>query len=282
MFDEVPNIRLNRRSLKFTPRGVDWIPYTIAPNAVAIQIFAVGGGGGGGRGFTGIAGAARGGGGGGGGGGIFRAVLPTILLPDTLFLQPGAGGLTTVAGGASIIGLRASNGTTTNIYTVGGGGTGGTGTGAAAGAAGSGGVIGTNGMFSDYGPFLSVAGGAGVAGGTPTTAGTSVTPTRVCNGGAGGAGCTGADLAGGNVTATGFFPLISGGGVSGGEGFSGLTSWKPFFASGGSGAGSFNAGVGGKGGPGGVGSGGGGGGGGTTGGDGGRGGDGVIFITEIF
>ena len=83
------NIRLSKRTRVFTTKGVDWQTYTIPPEILALSIFMMGAGGGGGNGFAAAAAAARGGGGGGGSGGLFRCVVPTLLLPDTLFLQPG-------------------------------------------------------------------------------------------------------------------------------------------------------------------------------------------------
>ena len=122
MFSQQPNILQDRRTIIFNAKGADWQAYNVSPNAVAIQIFMMGAGGGGGNGFTAAAGTARGGGGGGGSGGLFRAVIPTLLLPDTLFLQPGVGGGSGVAGGASVIASRPPTATAFNIYTVGGGG----------------------------------------------------------------------------------------------------------------------------------------------------------------
>jgi hypothetical protein len=115
--------------------------------------------------------------------------------------------------------------------------------------------------------------------------GTTITwaATGVFNcGGAGGAGTTSADFAGGAITGSGPVPTIAGGLAGSNRGNDGFSKFLPPAFTGGSGGGSSNTGVGGAGANGRFGSGGGGGGGGTTGGTGGLGGPGLVIITHIF
>lgn len=259
-------------------------------------------GGGGGGGHTAAAGNQRGGGGGGSSSGQWRLEIPTILFPDYLIVEIGAGGL----GGAAT--FDGSDGTATKLYwpsqattlisvppglkglkgdgTVGG--TGGTaGTAAAVTAA-----------LSQLGVVISIGGVAGAVG--HASAGGNSVIAFVFSGGASGAGATSADAtaAGGtNAIPSGYayMPNIGGGtggaagGNPGGHGYQvmpadiygGLSSATPMWFMGGAGGGSSGtSGVGGRGGDGNNGSGGGGGGGGVTGGAGGNGGDGIaIFVS---
>jgi hypothetical protein len=71
------------------PRGVNWV-----------YIIAVGGGGGGSTGGR-AASTTGGGGGGGGSGGQTTLLIPATFLPDTLYIQTGAGGAASTTGAAS-------------------------------------------------------------------------------------------------------------------------------------------------------------------------------------
>ena len=262
----------------------------------------IGGGGGGGGGFTGVAASARGGGGGGGSSGIATLTIPLIYLPDTLYIQVGAGGAGVGSGGGtagsgvnSTISLRPSTGLViankilqSNSATVPTGG--GTGTAAAVGAAGAAGAINTIATtpLAQFGQSSFIAGQAGAAGGAvagaigpPATI--PVTGVRTMGGG-GGAGTTAADFAGSIVTAItdSFLADMRPAGAAAGSnpGSGGQMLWKPFWSFCGLGGAASNAGVGGNGGPGAYGSGGGGGGGGTTGGVGGNGGNGIVIIVS--
>ena len=113
---------------------------------------------------------------------------------------------------------------------------------------------------------------------------TSIATTSILTqGGAGGAGTTSADFAGGIITAitSSYLSEIRPQGAAAGSnnGSGGFLHRAPFFSFAGLGGSSSNAGVGGLGGNGGRGSGGGGGGAGTTGGRGGDGGGGIVIMT---
>lgn len=254
-----------------------------------VFIWMCGGGGGGGGGFSAASGNARGGGASGASAAMLRLIIPAIFLPDLLFIQVGLGGVGGIAaangsnGGASIISLSNTL-TSANLFmNANGGGLGNAGTGAAGGVAG---VAGTTSAIStmvlaSLGMYLSVAGDNGKVGGGVANVGVAFVPlanTTTLGGGGSGAGSTASQAAGGDITGAGIINTIPGGLASGGRGSDGIVLQQPFIATGGSGGGSFNTGVGGNGGNAAIGSGGGGGGGGTTGGSGGRGGDGYVLI----
>lgn len=264
----------------------------------------IAGGGGGGGGFSRAAGADGGGGGSGACSGIVRFNCPAVFLPDTLYIQVGDGGLGGVASGAGGAGLNSFVLTSrtavlpniicySGVNTPGGGGGG---TGAAAGGAGTVPTIALIQPCNAWGIWMALAGNAGVLGGLHTgQAGTNVVAwaNNALGIGAGGAGSTGANFAGGNVSPTALLDignqgiyhnainLASGGAAGGGNGDPGACRITPLFNSGGAGGGSNDAAVGGAGGNGGYGSGGGGGGAGTTGGRGGNGGSGLVVIVTI-
>jgi len=235
---------------------------------------------------------------GGGSGGVSRALYNAQQLPDRLYIQVGLGG----AGGASLTvgspGTRswvalqpavvAQNLVQGSGAAVAAGGTSGTGTSAAGETI----VTQTTSTFLTLSNFI---GTAGVnAAGSLTAQAPNITPLTsqiTCPGGGGSAGIPNA-LSGGSILSSSFSPLISGGagtvvsGSIGGNGADGITSWKPFFSTGGAGGGNSISGSGGNGGNGGIGSGGGGGGGrsllsGAVGGRGGRGGDGLVVIISF-
>lgn len=281
-----------------TVTNTQWRTWRKPPGKTMCHIFCLGGGGGGGGGFTAAAAAARGGGGGGGSSGQTSVTIPLAFLPDTLYIQSGAGGQGVGSGGGtagsgilSYVAI-APNTTASNVVAVSGAAGavgGGTGTGAAVGAAGTAGTIATIGAMplAAMGQYTLLAGQAGAAGGAVAGAvgGAATIPVTGlrCMGGSGGAGTTSADFAGGLFTAitdsrlSESRPATPAAGSNNGSG--GFTIWKPFFNFAGGGGSASNAGVGGAGGNGAFGSGGGGGGGGTTGGRGGDGGPGIVIIT---
>jgi hypothetical protein len=262
------------------------------------QIICLGGGGGGGGGFSGAATTNRGGGGSGGSSGIARLTLPIALLPNTLFIQVGAGGVGGAAGttgGNGIISFVAiaPNTTVTNLVATsdqsnaGQGGGGGSGSGA--GAGGSAGNLPRiqDAPLAGLGQHEFLIGIIGVSGGVQTGAngGAIAIPTtgQIVMAGSGGAGVTTTEFAGGAFTAitdswlSQQRPATPAVGSNNGSG--GPQLWTPFFNFGGGGGSSSNAGAGGMGGNAAHGSGGGGGGGGNPGGVGGNGGDGIVIIT---
>jgi hypothetical protein len=278
------------------PRGVDMV-----------MILCVGSGASGGGGLTNSAGTARGGGGGGGGGGFSRLLIPALLVPDVLFVQPGVGGASVGAGtlgnsgNSSIIAVSpqgafsASNYLLVSNNSVAVGGAAGTAAGSNAGGNGATVFVSSVGVFANVGMFQAVAGGAGSASGAISGANGAIgvqiqwqaSGNSVSLGGCGGGtvGSNNTDFAGGQFLGNGtpiIFPTIAGGAAGGGAGQPGQLFQKPFRVSGGTGGGTFGTGVvvGGRGGDGVIGCGGGGGGGGVTGGAGGRGGDGYVLIVS--
>lgn len=275
--------------------------------ASMVMMIAIAGGGGGGGGVTRTAGSAGGGGGGGACSGITRFITSAIFLPDELYVQVGVGGQ---GGEAGASGSNGTAGTNSYILTsktavlpnivcysgVNAPGGGGGGTAAAAGAAGTVPTIAVTQPINALGEWFSIVGLVGVAGGAQTGAvGASVTAWGALplSPGAGGAGCTTTDFAGGAQTATAAVDITSQGwytnaagnlaaaGTAAGthpNGSAGISRITPFLNCGGSGGGSNNSGTAGNGGDGGIGCGGGGGGAGTTGGRGGNGGDGLVVI----
>lgn len=289
-----------------------WQTWIRRKNTTMVMMIVIGGGGGGGGGFSRAAGSAGGGGGGGACSGIARFICPAIFLPDTLYIQVGDGGLggaagqaggsgdnsfivthRPISGGAGTIPLIPNLVCYSGVNQPGGGGGG---SGAASGAGGTVPTVAVTQPCNIWGHWFAIVGTVGVAGGAQTGAvGTSITSawgTIPLSPGAGGAGCTTTDYAGGSIQVANvadfggiYFPTgadgvvkagtAAGAGVNGGGG---VSIWKPFYQSGGSGGGSNNSGQAGHGGKGGIGCGGGGGGAGTTGGRGGDGGNGLVVI----
>jgi len=218
------------------------------------------------------------GGGGGGSGGVVRALFPSNVLPDTLFIQPGPGGAIATVGNAanngnkSFVSITPSSAVTMNIVCT---------SGNAAAAATAGETIATvaNAGLLSLGNFIAIAGqGGGQA------AGIAPLGTTITCGGAGG-GASSLISLGFSISSTSISPGINGG-VSGSivNGDSGILSWKPFYSLGGAGgSGTLNASLAGNGGDGAMGSGGGGGGTSSTtsAGNGGRGGDGLVIIATF-
>ena len=261
----------------FFARGTtDWQTWQKPRNCKFIWMMCIGGASGGGPGSNNISGFQ--GGSGGGSGGVVRALFPSNVLPDTLFIQPGPGGAIAIVGNAqtsgnkSFISITPSSAVTMNIVCT---------SGNAAAATTSGETIATvaNAGLLSLGNFIAIAGqGGGQAAGI-TPLGTTIT----CGGAGGGASSVGG--VGFSISSTSISPGINGG-VSGSivNGGSGILSWKPFYALGGAGgSGTLNASLAGNGGNGAIGSGGGGGGTSTTtsAGNGGRGGDGLVIIATF-
>lgn len=282
-----------------TVTNLQWNTWRKPRGKSMCNIICIGGGAGGGGGLTGTAASARGGGGGGGSSAISKVTVPLNLLPDVLYVQVGAGGLGVGSGGGVAGGGTLSyvaifpNTTASNIIAVSGaavpsGGVSGTAAGGGNGQAGGTVAAIANMPLAGLGIYVFIAGQIGANGGAHTggvgqSSSIPVTgnPTM---GGAGGAGVTAADFAGGGITAIAgsllseMRPALPAAGTFNGS--SGVISWKPFFSFCGCGGSSANATAGGAGGDGAYGSGGSGGGGGTTGGKGGDGGCGIVIITS--
>jgi len=334
-FFNLPN--LESQNTFFFANGSSWQVWNKPVNCKFVYIFAIGGGGGGGGGRTSALTTATGGGGG-GSSSITKGLFPANMLPDRVYIQVGNGGAGGVGSGVGSAGelsyiSLALNFTNLNILIqsgsegaggggahqpaaqlgqrrqmailiqsgsegAGGGGAGGT---SVRGTGGVGGTVWSNNsfVFGNLGLITTDVGQAGANGGVQTADGDSLTPTRICTGGAGGGGVSsgtaGASHLGGNITGSGFLSSIIGGindatdgTKNGNNGYQSLNSLAtsydtPMFFTGGAGGGSCNTSgrVGGAGGFGSYGSGGGGGGGSynATGGAGGNGGDGLVLIT---
>lgn len=246
------------------PSGINYVAFTI-----------IGGGGGGGRTTNSATGA---GAGGGGSGGITNILLPAFILPDSIFINVGAGGPGSVAsgtagtnGGSSYVCVYPST-SVGWILGYANGGNGGTNT-TTAGTGATVAAISAMPFATGY-HYALYAGLSGTLGGA-ATGGTNLTLGNLClSGGAGGGGYSSG--VGGNITGAGLIPTISGGAAAQ-PGDSGVWFWKGFKGCGGAGGGG-SASAGGKGGDGSFGCGGGGGGGGTTSGNGGNGGQGLVVV----
>ena len=203
------------------------------------------------------------------------------MLPDTLYVQVGIGGagalgtsagaLSGGAGSRSFVSLAAASNAQNFVSASGA---------VAATSTGTGEVVASNNNAYSLllGTYVSTAG--------QTNPGTGdITPftSQLVSAGAIGFGSTTSLTPGFSILASPLTPIISGGtsvaSGTGGKGADGITSFKPFFSTGGAGGGCSQNGNGGAGGNGGIGSGGGGGGAGTlNGGVGGNGGDGLVII----
>lgn len=305
-YSNIPSI--SNHQTFFVAGSTAWQTWQKPKNSKFIHITAIGGGGGGGS-CSDVLGTSAGGGGG-GSSSITTILIPSVLLPDTLYIQVGLGGDGGTAngvgssGGLSTISIQ-PNTTATNVIirsgTVGAaGGNNGTTT-AGSGTGGAGGTVFTvaSGFLSNLGFFSSIAGDAGANAGYGANGSTKTALSTMCLcGGGGGAGkTTGTDFAGGSILAGGVLGRVAGGtgGVAASDGNGGVSTiipnlltysstQFPFATTGGSGAGSNQNGTGGgNGGNGAIGSGGGGAGAlvGGTGRVGGRGGNGIVFITSF-
>lgn len=170
-----------------------WIPFTIPTSYKNIAITAIGAGGAGGSGYAANT-LTRAGGGGGGSGGITTVTYPTKFLPETIYIQPGAGGTTSSSSGnATYVSITQS---TANAYLLAyaSGGSGGTNaTSSTAATGGAAGVVATYAgapyMTMGYATLSAgVAGGVGGSGTNGTPATTSSLSSSILTGGTGGAG----------------------------------------------------------------------------------------------
>ena len=299
----VPNLGVYNKF--FFANSGSWETWNKPSGVKFVYFYVIGSGGAGGGGRTGVINTG-GGGGGGGSSSISVGVFPAFLIPDTLYIQVGAGQNGAVANTGASSGVLSyvsiqPNTTTLNILMQSGNvsaGGGGGGTSSLSGASGS---LGTAWTFTNFplaqcGIVSSINGQAGGTGGTTSSAGVSVTPILPITGGAGGGGesSSASSFVGGNIIGSGIFPTISGGTNNSATLSNGIAGYQatmpttesflsqPLFFTGGSGGGASNSVInGGTGGNGSFGSGGGGGGASYsgTGGSGGRGGDGFIMIT---
>jgi len=263
-----------------------------------VWIMCIGGGGGGGGGHT-YTGTYLAGGSGGGSGAVTRVLYNAQQLPDTLYVQVGLGGAPgTGSAGGYVYGQNGFAGTRSwvalqptvlaqNIVagsgaTAAAGGPASTGQGLS--AAGEVAIGQATATFITLANFISTTGQA-----SPVYTVGNVQPLTsqiTC------AGATGGPFSGGgaSVLSTAFSPILPGGsfetasGSNATNGANGITSWKPFFSTGGAGGGNALSGSGGNGGNGGIGCGGGGGGCGafsSVAGNGGKGGDGLVVIISF-
>lgn len=244
-----------------------------------VWIMCVGGGGGGGNGGTPVNSFVNSGG---GSGAVTRALYNAQQLPDILYVQVGLGGAAATAGTRSLVALQPVNNVAQNLVAISGNAAalGGSTDGLGASRAGETAAAQSTANFLTLSNFISTAGQA-----SPVYSTANVQPLTSQITSAGGAG--GWVNPAGNVLSSSLSPFISGGlnvstsGSRGGDGGSGITSWKPFFSTGGAGGGSSASGAGGNGGKGGIGSGGGAGGSASSAvlvGTGGKGGDGLVVI----
>lgn len=197
-----------------------------------VYLLGVGGGGSGGTGLN--TGTTSGGGAGGVSGTQSSVLIPAMLIPDTLYIQAGAGGQgpTTsgaqgVAGQPTYVSIEPSTTLTSNmtlLYSLGG-----TVTSATVATTTAGGLAGTAAAASAIGNmplagrgFYSLLGGnAGSAGGASTGSPTAITPPQtglMLTGGTGGGGCNGATGSSGGVISAvtnslgqDFYPALAGG-----------------------------------------------------------------------
>ena len=268
-----------------------WMTWQKPRGKSTLYMMAWGGGGGGGGGGVGAA-AAAGGGGGGGSSGQVLMTIPLALLPDTLYLSVGRGGLPGATGVNTRVTVYPDSVAANCLLSATGGGFGANGNTVAGGAGGSAGALSiiSSMPLAGMGNWQTVVGQAGAAGSVA-----SVTAIALPNSGGlvtGGGGGGGTGTAGGDITGAGIFPSNPGGvggvdaSTSAGDGNPGynLRPKYPMTLGGSGGGGGFGAAGtsnGGKGGQGGYGSGGGGGGAaftGSTAGTGGEGGAGLLIM----
>lgn len=275
-----------------TVTNTQWTTWTKPRGVTMAHILCIGGGGGGGAGF--YTAPVNWGGSGGASSGIARLTIPAMFLPDTLFVQVGAGGTggqtlgangqPGVASYVSIYSAPAQANLAENLVLYSGGAAGGGPGGSSSSSAG--GVAATIALasscvFSSLGVFLAVAGQDGASNGAIDVA-LSGAAGR-CYGGCAGANYSSTALAGGKYTGTaGTWPnevKPVGAAAGANSGSSGPAIWAPFTMFGGSGGSSIGLGQPGTGGNGAYGAGGGGGGGGGNNfGKGGDGGTGLVII----
>lgn len=303
-FFDLPNTSEYIQTFYSDGTTTTWQTWNKPKNSKFVYFYMLGGGGGGSAG-----------GGGGASSSITRAYIPSFILPDTLYIQVGVGGVGGV--GSTVVRADGDSGTLSYVSTqpnilrsnlilasgnaaATGGLTGNTG-------GGTGGTAFTiaNGLISSFSIFQSNGGQNGGAGGNTSGVGVSITIALPVSAGAGGGGQRSVNNggAGGVINAGVFSPSIDGGSqgtalvspTSGINGYGGQLpssnlslKQPPFFTggSGGGGNGSLANSVGGSGGDGQYGCGGGGGGNtdfasGRSSGNGGKGGDGLVIIMSI-
>ena len=292
-----------KRSIFYAGGTNSWQIWQKPQNAKFVHFFVLGSGSGGGGGGSGSIGTNRRGGGSGASGGHVIALFNASQVPDTLFIEVGAGG----AGGAggaspsaggdgslSYVMIYPDTGfTATNVLLQSGNAAAiGAAAGSTTGAAGVAGTVwnGTGSILWQMSLSISYAGVNGVLGLT-TTPPNNTSISGITTGGGVGAGTNGSNTYnGGSIIGNGNVPTIFGGLSSTQDGSGGYmssvpnsvgTTYQQMIFTGGGGGSSSNSGSGGNGGNATFGSGGGGGGAGVTssGGTGGRGGDGLVIIT---
>jgi len=254
-------------------------------NAKFIEIFCLGAGAGGSIATVGTG--ARNGGNGGAAGGIVRGIIPAFLLPDTLYILVGKGGIGSSAsntaggtGGISYIGLQPSTSEQTLICK--------SSTSVASGTTAATISVVSLSAFGNLGLFAALAGVGASLGTSGAGASQTALATSLVTGGAAGGGKTTLTFAaGGNINSASAIltTQVNGGVTDAQKGDDGYGTLQPFCGTGGAGGAGRqgDSGLGGRGGDGWYGCGGGGAGGGATasGTKGGNGGDGLVIITVI-
>jgi hypothetical protein len=289
---DVFNIPSNTQStFTFYATG-NWQTWNKPRGAKMIEIFCLGGGAGGGHCIVNASGST--GAGGGGASGVITGIIPAFLLPDTLYILVGKGGLggkvsnsSGASGGISYVGISGTTLNQTlicksaNVFAQGGISTGNAGSSSAV-------PIISLSAFANLGLFTAIGGvGGGVGGPNTGVSGASQTAlnTTITSGGAGGGGKTSTIFGtGGTITSASVIltSTVNGGVIAGQNGESGYGTLQPFCGTGGAGGAGITTGIGGQGGNGWYGCGGGGGGAGSVAGSfGGNGGDGLVIITVI-
>jgi hypothetical protein len=298
----IPSNTDNTKIFYTTGGTNDWQTWIKPRGAKFIQVFCLGAGGSGATAAS--AAGARNGASGGGSGGITKALIPAFLLPDTLYIQVGLGGIPSInsgtgaatgtGGGNSYISLSPSITISSVLIASSTNGAAGGSATVANGSAGATVFTSTVAGFSPLSIFNSIAGVAGNANtnGLADATGQSALASSLVTGGCpSGAANTGAGYAGGSITAASVIllsPVTGSAGNGTGSalpGANGYTIMVPFCSIGGAGGGGtgLNGGTDAQGGDAGLGS-----GGGATGAGqnaqnrrGGRGGDGLVIITTI-
>lgn len=284
----------------FNSIGTTWQTWIKPRNCKMVYMMVIGGGGGGAGGAAG-SGIARTGGGGGGSSAISRGFFSANMLPDTLYIQVGPGGVGGSSGGNGSAGnlsyVSVEPDTTPAYVLLASGAIPASGaTAVTAGVAGTV-FVQTNYILSYLGVVQLIAGQGGGNGGANTGGnGSQSVGNIITQGGSGGGGSSAANAngTGGGISITGsLIPAAIAGATAGtsNPGTSGIRVLtpsinslgirQPFYNSQAAGGGGNGAGTGGAGGNGAYGCGGGGGGAGTIGGAGGNGGDGIVIITAL-